>query len=203
MRAEDIYKKLKFHHLDQDDEQELVIKIWLARDSYDQEKGTLGTWIARIVKNYQIEKYRSKKEKERNLQIPLSYFDIEGKDGSIMSTIEAYLDSKELSPLQQMIASENDSILLDKINKMNDEQAEILLAKANGEDVCRVKLHRAKKAFKEKKYKYVLKNIETGQEFNVNTFGEAAEITEYTSQRVCDCFNKGKIFGNKWKIFSK
>lgn len=198
-----IYKCLKYHHLSDDDMQDIAIQIWSARDSYDEEKGTLGTWVSRIVKNYLISKKRSKKQKFIDLQVPLSNFEREDENGIISSSVDSYIVSKEQSGLNNMIYQEFEDKLLEEIKSLKEQYSEVLLTKMTGGTVCRIQYTRAKQAFYNKKFKYVLENLNTGEQFFVNSFAQAAEITEFTSARVSDCFKKKDIFGNKWKIFSK
>ena len=51
MNMDQVYKILSYLKIDEDAIQEIAIKIWEARDSYDPEAGALSTWVTSIAKS--------------------------------------------------------------------------------------------------------------------------------------------------------
>ena len=210
MTIEEIYKQLNYNYkLDDDDRQDLAIKIWTSRDSYSSSAGTISTWVSSIAKNYLISKAR--RFKEKNLPIPLSHFEQENEEGHTSSSIEPYLASNELSPLDDMIASENKQELENRINALDTIHSEALIAYLNGEydatcSTQRARLSRAKESLIQgkKKERYILIDLQTKQEFEVETLAQAAEMTNMTAQGIQWALNKSGFFKKKsWKIINK
>ncbi len=203
MDMKEVYRILSYHRLEQDDEQEIAIKIWQSQDSYNEDYA-LSTWIGAIVKNFLISKKRSKKEEISNLQIPLSYFEQENEQGHITSSIEPFLASNELSPIDEMIAQENKEELLNRINKLDKIYSEALLKYLRGDYDStyvteRVKLSRAKDALVQdkKKERYKLIDLQNKQEFYVESLTEAAKIADITTEGIRLALNKSGLFKKK------
>ncbi|HMI05096.1 MAG TPA: RNA polymerase sigma factor [Pedobacter sp.] len=64
-------------------EQEILIQIWKALDSFDESKSKLSTWIYRIALNVSISHYRKDhKRKERTIAIDESILEVVDTNGS-------------------------------------------------------------------------------------------------------------------------
>lgn len=207
MEINEIYKQLKYHHhLSEDDVQELAIKIWQARDKYDASKASLSTWVQKIVTNYLIDK----KRKKINMPIPLSHFEYEDENGHTLSSIDEYMASDELSPIDNMIATENIEELLERIDELPLASKNILNKFLAGEYdskkiTNRTRLRRAMQALEENKQKkkYRLTNILTQEEFFVDTFDDAGQICGATRQTICNAHKENRLFFKKsWRISS-
>ena len=203
-----ILKRYDKRKLEDDTIQELAIHIWENRDAYDASRGKITTWVYRIIRNHLIDKSRSKIEREFNLTNPLSHFEQEANDGSIINVLDHYLTSEELSPLDDMIHQEEKKELIDGIYELKGNDREILLAYLDGRydsssSTHRARLSRAKEAImnKDKKEKYLLVNLLNQQQFIVYTLKEAAEITGLTIEGIRHALNNSGLFLKKtWRI---
>lgn len=209
MTIEEIYKQLNFHYqLDDDDKQDLAIKLWTKREQYVLSAGTLATWISSAAKNHLISKARSKKERENNMQIPLSHFEQENEEGHTISAIEAYLVCNDSTPMEQLIASENKKELLERIYGLDTIYSDALLAYLSGDydSTCstqRARLSRAKEALVQgkKKERYKLIDLQTQQQFEVETLTEAAKIVDMTVEGIRWALNNSGLIRKKtWQI---
>jgi RNA polymerase sigma factor (sigma-70 family) len=206
MTIEKIYQQLAYHHLDDDTNQDLAIKIWERLDQFSGD--SFGAWVSTIVKNHLIDKSRRRKEKEINLTNPLSSFEQEGKDGVIYSSIDAYLVADEPSPLDDMIVSEQKEELLNRINELDDIYSDVLVDYINGnyDSSCKLqrnRLHRAKEAIitRRKKEMYLLINLRNQDKYKVGTLKQAAEITGMTTEGIRFALNNSGLFLKKsWQI---
>ena len=54
--------------------QDVFVKIWGARDSYDPKKGRFFTWVLNIARNAAIDELRSKTHKEQQLNLHTDFF---------------------------------------------------------------------------------------------------------------------------------
>ena len=54
--------------------QDVFVKIWHARGSYDSRKGRFFTWVLNIARNAAIDELRSKTHKEQQLNLHTDYF---------------------------------------------------------------------------------------------------------------------------------
>lgn len=208
MEMEQVYKILKYHRLSDDDQQDIAIKIWEQQDKYNPELGKLSTWIGLIVKNHLIDKSRRRKEKEFNLTNPLSSYEQEGKDGVIYSSIDSYLVSETLSPVDDMIVSEEKEELLNRIYKLDKIYSDVLVDYINEvydstNTLQRNRLCRAKEAIisKKRKEKFLLTNLMNQEKYKVKTLREAADITGMTTEGIRFALNNSGLFLKKsWQI---
>jgi DNA-directed RNA polymerase specialized sigma24 family protein len=208
MTPEQIYNQLAFNHqLTDDDRQELAIHLWTKRDQYVASAGTLSAWVNAAANNYLVSKSRSKKERENNLTNPLSNYERE-EEGHTTNYISDFLASDELSPEDMMINHEQQEMLLERINELGGIHSKILISYLEGKydgtcKLSRVRLNRAKSALqkKEKEKKFNLTNLLTGEEFQVESFVDAAKICGCTDELIRQAFKKSGIFLKKtWKI---
>lgn len=209
MEITDVYTILSRHpkNLDEDTIQDLVIKIWEARESYKPDKTVLSTWVYQIVKNHLIDLSRRKKEKENVVTNVLSDFDIE-KEGVINNRISDLLASDELSPEEELITQEIRENALNRIKMLPDLLRDTLMSVLSGTydgslTTSRVNFHRAMDALScaTSKKQYTLSNIATGETFVVNSLQEAAKIAGYSIETIRQSLKKEVVFGKKsWKI---
>lgn len=202
----DIYDQLKFYHLDDDAQQELALKIWEAKDSYDSEKGQFNTWTTKIVNNYLISISRSTQFKEDKRTDAFSKFDNTEVNNTINPVVDA-LTSNEPSPLDSMIASQDREELLERLNHLGDKHKDILLDYISGDydgstSANRTKLKRAKDAlvnFKPSKYELV--NLETKKVYVIKSLDEARAITGISVEGIRVAFKQSRSFSKKkWKL---
>ncbi len=146
-------KSYKAQHLCDDDMQDIAIKIWTKKDTYDSSKAALSTWVFRIIRNHLIDK----RKKER-VEFPMSNFDLpemsleEGSDGNCVTN---KLASEELSPIDNMIALEEREELLERIKQLPRAQRESALKYLEGDmsNRTRVNVTRAVEYLREGKKK--------------------------------------------------
>jgi hypothetical protein len=200
---DNIYITLGYLNLDEDDMQDIAIKCWEQLDKYDATKAALSTWVSTIAKNHIISKSRSFQYKTEEKVNPISSFQREGKDGVIYSTIDSYLVSDELNPLNGMIASEDIEVLANRIKSLSPAFQECLEDYIQGKEVDKLKFYRAIKALNEgkKKKKYLLINLHNGDNFQLNSLTEAANIAGCTPEAVrLASLKSGFFMKKKWHI---
>ena len=168
MSPEELYRQISYrHNLDEDDKQELAIKLWEKRHQFNPEIATLSAWVTAAAINYSIDKKRKEKNDLNSLTIPLSHFDRTNDENKQTNNYVAdFLASDELSPEQQLITSENGEVLSEALKKLSDDHREVICEYLDGiyDGTCptnRPKFHRAKeqllKILSEKKKEYLYK----------------------------------------------
>lgn len=213
MSPEELYRQIRFRHqLTDDDKQELAIKLWEKREQYNPEIATLSAWVTAAAINYSIDKKRKEKNDLNSLTIPLSHFDGINEDGrEINNTAIDFLSSYELSPEEQLIASENGEALLEAIKKLSSDHIEVICEYLDGtyDGTCptnRSKFHRAKKQLLkillEKKNEYVYKiEGKNGEVIFANNKLEAAKKVGVTDVTIAYALKNSGFFKKKyWKI---
>jgi RNA polymerase sigma factor (sigma-70 family) len=205
----DLIKYFFGPQIDEDQLQDIVIKIWESYDSFDKNKASFNTWALTIAKNHIISNSRSRKFKEENSTKPMSQFETEQQDGTTINSIANSLTDDGLSPLEQYIDIEEREKVLKTTSKWLTESELSFFEDIieNGYDTScpanRTKFSRMMKKLSEKKPEknYLLKNLKTGDEYLVFSFVQASEIVGCTAELISKSYKNNGIFFNKsWKI---
>lgn len=207
MEMEKVYQILSYLHLDEDVIQDVAIKVWETRESYNPEAGVLSTWVNAIANNHLISISRSLQYKNDNSTNPLSHFEVEFNDGAVYSIIDEFLKSNEPNALDNMIYLEERGELLNRLKTLRDSDRELLQSYFNEESLSgaeRVRVHRLKESIVEgKKWRYELLNVETNEKFFVDTYAEASKICGVKEAAIAKAVKENRLFGKKlWKISS-
>ena len=152
-----VYSILSYIHVNDDIRQDIVIKVYEAREQYDESVASLSAWVTAIAKNHIIDVSRSSEFKRENLTSPLSHFDVDGE----YSSIDAYLANTEPNPLEHIIAQEEKDSVLKRVYELPVTQRDTILTHLYKEEVSRPALHRARLALKENKKEKRFKLINT------------------------------------------
>lgn len=194
-----VYSILSYIHVDDDIRQDIVLKVYMAREQYDESVASLSAWVTAIAKNHIIDVSRSAEFKRGNLTSPISHFDINGE----YSSIDAYLADKEPNPLEHIIAQEEKDNALKRVYELPVTQRDVMLTHLYKEEVSRPALFRARLALKQnkKEKRFKLINTKTKKEYFVKTHAEASKIADVTAQTVTNAVMKNGLFKNNlWKI---
>lgn len=216
MSPEELYRQISYkHNLDEDDKQELAIKLWEKRHQFNPEIASLSAWVTAAANNFWISKKRKEKNDVNSLTIPLSHFDRTNDENKQTNNYVAdFLASDELSPEDELITSENNETLSEAIKKLSNDHREVIYEYIDGtyDGTCpinRSKFHRAKeqllKILSEKKKEYVYKiEGKNGEVIYAKNYVDAAKKTGVTDVAIAYALKNSGFFKKKyWKISKK
>lgn len=195
------YEVIRRYTKDEDIIQDVLLK--LLQNPWDESKTAFKTWVTTIYMTTNISYLRKVKE------FNLIEFETASDDGVEVITAADFLESDESSWLEDEIAREEKEELLNRLKMLSEKEQEILnnylIGKiSNKNSTERVILKRAMEKIITKtypsRYKFVVRNIETGEETKFETQKEASKKMGISHKTINSAYVDNKIFKKKYKI---